>query len=438
MKIMSGLSLGAKIAGGYVVIILIMMALGGTAVYQITEVSDALTEAIDKLEDDQVDAALYVALNANEQAARATTLLTVGLIASVAVGILFSYVITRVLMSPIRKTVAVIKAMADGDLTQECEVNSSDAMGQQIASINTMGASLRDIVRQIARNSKKLSAASKLLLDTSNRLSDGTDKMTSRSAIAAIAGEELSENIGTMATTTDAMASNVEGLALSYDEMNESIRDVASYCAREAAFAREASDQAHRARDVMDQLGKAAKEISQVIELINDIADQTNLLALNATIEAASAGDAGKGFAVVANEVKELARQTAEATEQIRNQIESIQRQSTESVNAIEQVTDKFSQVTKTSETIADAVEKQSATVNQMSKSMAEVSQATTQLSERTKNLSRVADGVSQNIQGMNEEAADFSMSAGETDASSRELSDIADRLKEVVSRFRI
>ena len=176
------------------------------------------------------------------------------------------------------------------------------------------------------------------------------------------------------------MSAGVSSVATAIEEMSASLNEVSKNCQKESQIAASASNQAKSTRDLMDRLGVSSKEVGKVIEVINDIADQTNLLALNATIEAASAGDAGKGFAVVANEVKELAKQTAQATEQISRQIEEMQGSTTSAVAAIEEITKIIEQINAISHTIVSSVEEQTSTVNEIAKSISGASQAATEI----------------------------------------------------------
>jgi methyl-accepting chemotaxis protein len=188
----------------------------------------------------------------------------------------------------------------------------------------------------------------------------------------------------------------------------------------------------------MDRLGTSSKEIGKVIEVINDIADRTNLLALNATIEAASAGEAGKGFAVVANEVKELAKQTAQATDQISRQIEEMQNNPGSAVKAIEDITAIIEEINVISHTIVAAVEEQSATVNEIAKSVGGASQAATEIA---KNVGESAKGlveISSNIQGVNTAATDTSNGVGQLKESIQDMGDLVSGLQKVLGQFKV
>jgi methyl-accepting chemotaxis protein len=220
--------------------------------------------------------------------------------------------------------------------------------------------------------------------------------------------------------------------------MSSSLNEVSKNCQKESQIASNANSQAKSTRDMMERLGVSSKEIGKVIEVINDIADQTNLLALNATIEAASAGEAGKGFAVVANEVKELAKQTAQATDQIGRQIEEMQNNTTSAVTAIEEITKVIEEINSISHTIVSAVEEQSATVNEIAKTVGGASQAATEIA---KNVGESAKGlveVSSNIQGVNKAATDTAGGVANIRQSAQDLSKLALGLQKIVGQFKV
>jgi methyl-accepting chemotaxis protein len=188
----------------------------------------------------------------------------------------------------------------------------------------------------------------------------------------------------------------------------------------------------------MDKLGEAAKSIGKVVDVINDIADQTNLLALNATIEAASAGDAGKGFAVVAGEVKELAKQTAQATQEIQKQIEGMQSNTILAINAIESVSEVIEKVNVISQTIVSAVEEQSATVNEISRNVSGVSTGAQEVSKNVTESAKGLSDVSSAITGVNIAVKETAKGIVQVKTSTVELSKLSENLKKLLKQFKI
>jgi methyl-accepting chemotaxis protein len=206
------------------------------------------------------------------------------------------------------------------------------------------------------------------------------------------ATREISSNLNNVATSAERMSESVNNVATAIEEMYASLNEVARSSGRGANVTQEASEKALQASDMMNGLGSAAKEIGAVVELINDIASQTNLLALNATIEAAGAGESGKGFAVVANEVKELARQTAGATETIRVKVESMQNNTESSIRAIDSIVNVITEINNIMSTIASAVEEQTATTNEIAKSITEAASSADSVSKNVSQCAHQAD----------------------------------------------
>jgi methyl-accepting chemotaxis protein len=360
--------------------------------------------------------------------------IVVGFAAALVLGIMLSLSI----VNPIGKTVATVLKVSEGDMTQQIQVDQKDEVGQLATAMNNMTAKLREIIKELTQNSSTLAAASEELSATSTQLASGAEEMNSQSRTVASAGEQLSSNVNTMAAASEEMSSSAGAVASAIEEMSSSINEVAKNCEKESRIAHQANEQAGQTRQIMAKLGDSAKEIGKIVEVISGIADQTNLLALNATIEAASAGEAGKGFAVVANEVKELARQSAQATEQIAKQIETMQGNTDTAIKAIEEITKIIEEVSSISGTIAAAVEEQSATTNEIAKTVSGVSSATNEMAKNIQESAKGANEVSKNIQGVNAASQQVAAGATQTNASAQELAKIAARLKEMVGQFKV
>ncbi len=248
---------------------------------------------------------------------------------------------------------------------------------------------------------EKLAAVS----ETVKSLADSSDELLSVSSQISAGAEETATQASAVSSAADEVTQNVQVTATAAEELSASIEEIAKNSAEAAKIADSAVQIAGKTNTTITQLGNSSGEIGQVIKVITSIAQQTNLLALNATIEAARAGEAGKGFAVVANEVKELAKETAKATEDIGRKIEAIQKDTGESVEAISQINEVISQISDYQNTIASAVEEQTATTNEISRSMGEAAKGSAEIAET---ITGVAQGTQDAARGAStaEEAA--------------------------------
>lgn len=299
--------------------------------------------------------------------------------------------------------------VAQGDLSQQIRANNTGEFKHLSENINQMINRLQSSVKQMADVATVVASSAEELTAISKEMSENA-KQTSEQAISASASaEQVNQNTITVVTAVE--------------EINVSIREIAQNVVEGAKVANEAVKTADRTNENIDKLGQSSFEIGKVIKVITSIAQQTNLLALNATIEAARAGDAGRGFAVVANEVKELAKQTANATEDISQRIEAIQADTEGAVTAITQITDIINQINDLQSTIASAVEEQTATTNEIARNIAEAAKGT---SDIAKNIGVVAIN-----------AQTTTIGASNTSDSATELARMAVDLQKVVNQFK-
>lgn len=304
----------------------------------------------------------------------------------------------------------VMSAATAGDLTLEIPVHGDDNIGRVASALRTFLTDLRGNLASIGATVLQLEGSSEKLTGVSQRLTRYAGQTANEAKSVARASGHVSGNVATVAAATD--------------EMLASIREISKNAADAAHIAKRAVDIATNTNQTIDKLGNSSQEIGQVIKVITSIAQQTNLLALNATIEAARAGEAGKGFAVVANEVKELAKGTARATEEIGHKIEAIQTDTRAAVQAIAEVSGIINQINDISNTIASAVEEQTTTTNEIGRNVNEAATGTM--------------GISKNIETVVQVAQETTNGAEETEKSASGLTGMAGELRDLIRRFKV
>ncbi|MFQ5542926.1 MAG: methyl-accepting chemotaxis protein [Nitrospiria bacterium] len=322
---------------------------------------------------------------------------------------IISYLIIRSISTGLTDLTAVVEAISSGDLSSRVTSRREDEIGHLSKELNKMAITLSNMVSGIKESSADIAATSVALSEASGLMSSNTDETLHLSESVSASGEEASHSIETVATSTEEMSSTIQ-------EISGNIQSATRITA-------EAVTMAESANMTVSKLGDSSTEIGHVIKVITAIAQQTNLLALNATIEAARAGEAGKGFAVVANEVKDLAKATAKATEEINVKITAIQSDTTGAVTAIGEIEKVIHQINEISTNIAGAIEEQSATTNEISRS-----------------ISGAADGareISTNIEQMVSGSKGTSEKADEVKDVSEDLARLGNSLKETVAWFK-
>lgn len=370
----------------------------------------------------------------------------------ISASILSFYISQKLIILPLQKILAMIKDLAEGegDLTKRIDIETNDELGELANFVNIFIEKIKEIILEIASVNQTLIDSSQSLSATSKSMEKNTVSMNGQISTVAnnsneinlkansisLSANEASENVGLVANisgemsdlsinvaeTSDKTAINVsdviknisellsviqtanqstgllenEAVAISsaIEEMNATLREIAINTNKASDISTDATDRASQTNKEMQDLEKAANSISKIVKTISDIADQTNLLALNATIEAASAGEAGKGFAVVANEVKELAKQTQQATDNIGKQVDEMQNATKHSVDSILVITKIIDELNIINTTIASAIEEQSVTTNEISHSLLKMSESATEVNQGSTVAMKMAESV--------------------------------------------
>ncbi len=374
----------------------------------------------------------------NSLSSRTRNLFIIGAIIGfvLVLGILFlnARSILKLLGGEPKSMVQLARRIADGHLT----TSSSDhcVAGSLQAALQDMSEKLRHLIGKVVADGRDLQSTSTELALAAENMTGGAEQSASKANAVSAATEEMSANMGTVSMASEQAAQNVNVVANAMEEMTAVVQEIANNTAKASTMTKEAVNSAKGSSEKVNQLGLAAREISKVTEVITEISEQTNLLALNATIEAARAGDAGKGFAVVANEIKELAKQTAEATREIKAKIESIQSSTDETIVEITEISEVINNVNDLVSTIAAAAEQQSVTAGDISTNVNEAAGGIGQVNENVAQASVVAGEIAKDI-------ADVSMVSKQTregslllQGSSRELKKIAESISRETSLF--
>ncbi len=316
---------------------------------------------------------------------------------------------TELLKEKVDSMLTVVNSAAQGDLTNSIDVKGEDAIGRMGEGLEKFLSDIRSNIAEIASMANKLLASSEEMNLVSQEMAGNSEETTAQANVVSAASSEISKNVQTVATGTE--------------QMGASIKEIAQNANEAASVAGNAVKVAETANSTVAKLGESSAEIGQVIKVITSIAEQTNLLALNATIEAARAGEAGKGFAVVANEVKELANQTAQATDEIGSKIQAIQNDTSGAVDAIGEISTIINQIHDISNTIASAVEEQTATTAEISRNVHEAATGSGEIAN--------------NISGVAQAAQDTSTGISRNQAAANELANMATELQKLVERFK-
>jgi len=351
--------------------------------------------------------------------------------------ILFFSVLAGVLkrLSQLQKATVEI---GKGNFATPVQVTGNDEIGSIGKALSDMAGKLQHIIVQIHQQTEVLGDSSQLLSDVSSELSEGTRIAAEQTDSVAAATEEMSSNMNSVAAASEQASANVGLVSEAIDEILASVDEEAKQTTKAQEITSHAVSLATSSSAKVDALGSAAAEITKVTEVITEISEQTNLLALNATIEAARAGEAGKGFAVVANEIKELAKQTAEATGEIKSKITSIQGSTNETVEEIRQISNVISEVDEIVTEITMSVQEQSATSGEISQNVSQAADGIAQVNENVSQSSVVASEIAQNIAETSQVVSQLSGSGDKINETAQKLAGQVSLLQELIGQFKM
>ena len=359
----------------------------------------------------------------------------------VVLAVVLGFLISRNISKPITIGVRILENIARGDMLQKVPVElqeRGDEIGHMAKSLNAMARQLGSMIRDVVIGVSELTSSSNELAAVSKQLSIVAQDTAEKSGMATAAAGEMSVNIQSVSEAMRHSSSNVNMVTASTEGMIATIDEIAQSAEKARSISEGAVKQSRLTSDKMASLGESAVKIGKVTETITEISEQTNLLALNATIEAARAGEAGKGFAVVANEIKELAKQTAVATVNIKDQISEMQATTSTTVEDIEKISLVIVEINNVINGIATAVEKQSAASSEISNNISQASQGIDDVNDNVaQSMIAIAD-ITSEIAEINQQSTQVKDGSSQVQLSAQGLADLAVRLDNLVKKFEV
>ncbi|MGA5304932.1 methyl-accepting chemotaxis protein [Nucisporomicrobium flavum] len=374
-----------------------------TGVQKITELTTSLT-------DSTTSRSAVAVTKAKDSATRGQQLMVGGCALALLLAIVLAVLLTRSVTGPAQRVVGALRRMADRDLTATLDVNGRDELTEMSRAFNSAVGGVREALSRVSARTEGLTAAARELAEVSVRMGGNAEGTSRQALLVSSAAEDVS--------------ANVAGIAAAAEQVDASIGEIARSSESAVGIADRGVTTANSTSEAVGRLAAASEEIGEIVSTITSIAKQTNLLALNATIEAARAGESGRGFAVVAGEVKNLAAETAQATEDITAKISAIQLTTQDANAAISEIADVVGRISAIQSSIASSVQEQAATTAEIGRTVTEVAGGSRQIAE--------------NISGVASTAHSTNEGAGETRQAAGGLAAMADELGELVAAFKL
>lgn len=406
-----------------------------------TKGRQAIIQAMAEYGDFQQQKVNAIQVAMDETLTRLYWVLAILALLSIGLTLACSSIVTNSITKPVLVAVSSLVRISDGDVRHDAEqayLVRSDEIGDLARAMQRMTESLRKLLGGITSGVQTLAASATELTSVATQTTSATASMQGKAQTVAAAAEEASANTVSVAAGMEESSSSLSSVASATEEMSATVGDISANTSKARAISEQATGQAQTITEQMHKLGQAAQEIGHVTETITNISAQTNLLALNATIEAARAGTAGKGFAVVANEIKELARQTAEATEDIKLRIAGIQNSTGTAISDIGQITTVIKDVGAIVSSIAAAIEEQATVTKDVAGNIAQASTGVRDANERVSQTAQVSKSIAHDIAGVNQAVADIEQGSEHVQASASELSKLAEQLGAQVAQFKV
>lgn len=354
------------------------------------------------------------------------------------IGVLLNFFLIKTVNGRVSAIAKIAAKVGEGDYRVTFDVSSKDALGDLAESLNEMVSNSYDVLTEINDSSKSIASAAMQLSTIADEFVNNAETTTDVADQSSIHAQEVSSNMNSVAAASEQSATNLNMIAAATEEMGNTIQDIADNSAKANSTTLDAVKTTQNSQKGVESLGTAAISIGKVTETITEISEQTNLLALNATIEAARAGEAGKGFAVVANEIKDLAKETAEATGSIRKAIDEIQNQTNSTISDIGGISSVISEVNEIVQVIVTAVEEQSITTTEIVENVTQASAGIAEVNENIANSNQMTTEVSEGVNEVKERSLAIKKSSDNLQNSADDLSKLAENLSNLLSRFKV